>query len=664
MLKEEKIAINDMFEIPLFSAPDFNPKNQNEFIYVKTVVSKEKNTYLSSIISFNTITNEEVEIVPPCSSNYYPKWSSSGDSILFLSNRTGTAQAYLYDLKNKKVRQQTFTKYGVEHILWHPDNRHFYFGTVGNLGEKNLYWNEDKKTNNDEKLPIAYITDDLRYKMNGRGLIQTGEEDMWCFQGINETQAEIICDYNQGYGLKLPADISSDGNYLALERRIEKDNPFNFDSGVFVLDIHQGTWERITTETGAYGEPVFSPNNESIVMIGNSLPYLTSNEFRIFHYDLKKKKLENILEKEDVQVTDFGVSDYKLLNTNRQVQWNKKGNKVLFLVSVEGRVAIYSIDIDSKLVTKVHYDLEHVVDFDLSKQNETMVLISTSPKEPTKISIVDLADNKKRMLKKSGVLRSWADYHEVEYIANDGGRVPGFIAFPNGHNKDEKLPLILNIHGGPYTMHASTFHHEVQHMTSEGYAVLLLNPRGSFGYGQKHIDGVINRYGKEDYTDLLSGLDQALVEFPEIDSNQLYIAGGSYGGYLTNWIVTRDHRFKAGVTQRSMVNLVSMIGTSDNGYFFNVSESGSDIKNPQKLWEESPIAYVENIETPLLILHSEEDYRCPMEQAEQLFVALKYLGKESRFVRFPKSNHELSRSGFPNFRVQRLEEMMSWIGKY
>ncbi len=117
MLKEEKIAINDMFEIPLFSAPDFNPKNQNEFIYVKTVVSKEKNTYLSSIISFNTITNEEVEIVPPCSSNYYPKWSSSGDSILFLSNRTGTAQAYLYDLKNKKVRQQTFTKYGVEHIL-------------------------------------------------------------------------------------------------------------------------------------------------------------------------------------------------------------------------------------------------------------------------------------------------------------------------------------------------------------------------------------------------------------------------------------------------------------------------------------------------------------------------------------------------------------------
>ena len=659
---EEKIEIADLFELPLFSAPAAHPLQAAELLYVKTQVAAEKNAYLASIVLLNQESGEERELIAPTSRNYAPQWAPDGRSFLFLSDRSGKAQVYTYDLASQVTTQQTFTQAGVDHLLWHPDGEHFYFGTVTALTSETLTW-ATAATTAATALPTAYITEDLRYKMNGRGLLTSGEGDVWCFQALGAATATVVCDYNQGYGLKTPADISPDGQYLAIERRLALHDPFNFDSGVFLLNLATQVWTQTTPATGAFGEPCFAPDSRSLALIGNPLPYLTSNEFRVFHYDVTEATFTPLLAEEDVQVTDFGVSDFKILNTNRQIQWSADGRKILFVVSVEGRVALFSVSPTTLVVTYESYELEHIVDFHVTPTADKVLLSVTSPSEPALLVALDLTTTTRRTLKTSGVTKAWARYEKVDYHAADGGRVPGFVAWP-ATQTEAKVPLILNIHGGPYTMHTATFHHEVQVMTSAGYAVLLLNPRGSFGYGQKHIDGVINRYGKEDYTDLLSGLDQLVAAHPEIDQEQLYVTGGSYGGYLTNWIVAHDQRFRAAATQRSMVNLVSMVGTSDNGYFFNVSESGADITKPHKLWDESPLAYVAQIETPLLILHSEEDYRCPMEQAEQLFVALKYLGKEARFVRFPHSNHELSRTGLPNLRVTRLTEIMNWFARY
>ncbi|MBP1043934.1 S9 family peptidase [Vagococcus sp. BWB3-3] len=657
-----KVRTEDLFQITLFSAPETSPFLVDQVTFVKTRVSQEQNCYLSSIVLLDIETKEEQVLVPEECQNYYPKWSADGDTLLFISNRTGIAQVYLYERETGEIRQQTYTEKGVEHLLWHPDNQQFFFGTRCQKGRRRLDWRAEEKVAS--AFPSAYITEELRYKMNGYGLLTPGEEAFWCQQRLDGEAAEVICDYHQGYGLKLPADISPDGRYLAIERQLALHDPFNFDSGIFLLDLQTQDWQQVTPETGAFGEPCFSPDGQSLGMIGNPLPYLTSNEFRVFHYDLKTGLFSNVLPAEDVQVTDFGVSDCKLVNTNKQLQWTADSQKMLFLVSVEGRVALYSVTRASLEVTKESEQLEHVVDFVTTEKGQ-VILSVTSPKNPGSLVQLVGSEGGRQLLVGADYTRELASYEVVEFQASDGGRVPGFIVWPTKlPEKGAKIPLILNIHGGPYTMHGATFHHEVQLMAAEGYAVLLLNPRGSFGYGQQHIDGVIERYGKEDYQDLLSGLDQALVAYPQIDQEQLFIAGGSYGGYLTNWIVAHDQRFKAGATQRSMVNLVSLVGTSDNGYFFNVTESGADIIKPQKLWEESPLAYVANIETPLLILHAEEDYRCPMEQGEQLYVALKYLGKTARFVRFPSSNHELSRSGWPNLRITRLREIMNWFAAY
>lgn len=162
----------------------------------------------------------------------------------------------------------------------------------------------------------------------------------------------------------------------------------------------------------------------------------------------------------------------------------------------------------------------------------------------------------------------------------------------------------------------------------------------------------------------MTAVDGVLEEFNCIDSNELFVTGGSYGGFMVNWIVTQNQRFKAAITQRSMSNFVSMIGTSDIGYYFFVEESRADILQPEILWQKSPLAHVKNVETPILVMQSEQDYRCPMEQADQWYRALKYLKKEAKFIRFNHANHELSRTGNPQLRIIRLREMLKWFNEH
>ncbi|MGG1571699.1 alpha/beta hydrolase family protein [Fictibacillus sp. NRS-1165] len=188
------------------------------------------------------------------------------------------------------------------------------------------------------------------------------------------------------------------------------------------------------------------------------------------------------------------------------------------------------------------------------------------------------------------------------------------------------------------------------------------NPRGSFGYGQEFVKACMGDYGGGDYRDLMSALDHALEHYDFIDPEQLVVTGGSYGGFMTNWIIGHTSRFKAAVTQRSISNWLSFYGVSDIGFYFTKWEIGNHLyEDPEKVWHHSPLRLSSRMETPLLILHGEEDYRCPVEQAEQLFIALKQQDKTVKFVRFPKADHNLSRNGDPGLRVARLQYIVNWF---
>ncbi len=249
----------------------------------------------------------------------------------------------------------------------------------------------------------------------------------------------------------------------------------------------------------------------------------------------------------------------------------------------------------------------------------------------------------------------------LPFTNSDGVEIDGWVLEPMGFDPSGSYPAILDIHGGPKTVYGTVFFHEMQVWASKGYLVLFCNPRGGDGRGNEFMD-IRGRYGQEDYRDIMEFVDHVLAQYPQIDKARLGVTGGSYGGFMTNWIIGHTDRFAAAASQRSIANWVTMEGTCDIGPNFDKDQTAAtpwtDI---QKEWDQSPLQFADRCKTPTLFIHSDEDYRCWMVEALQMFSALRMHGVEARICLFHGENHELSRSGKPRHRIRRLEEITTWF---
>ena len=247
----------------------------------------------------------------------------------------------------------------------------------------------------------------------------------------------------------------------------------------------------------------------------------------------------------------------------------------------------------------------------------------------------------------------------------DGTELAAWILRPPDFDPQKKYPTILAIHGGPKTTYGEVFIHEMQLLAGAGYIIVFGNPRGSSGWGNAFAD-IRGKYGTIDYDDLMTILDAAIARFPEVDADRLGVMGGSYGGFMTNWIIGHTDRFKAACSQRSIANWISKFCTTDIGYFFNCDQIGATPwqDDGKKLWWHSPLRYADKAVTPTLFIHSQEDYRCWIAEGLQMFTALRYHGTDARLVMFRGENHDLSRTGKPQHRLRRLEEIINWFDKH
>lgn len=245
-----------------------------------------------------------------------------------------------------------------------------------------------------------------------------------------------------------------------------------------------------------------------------------------------------------------------------------------------------------------------------------------------------------------------------------GLEIEGWILMPKDFDPAGTYPAILDIHGGPKTVYGPVFYHEMQLWANRGYFVLFCNPMGSDGRGNRFAD-IRGRYGETDYQNLMDFTDAALARYPQIDPKRLAVTGGSYGGFMTNWIIGHTDRFACAVSQRSISNWLSFYGVSDIGYRFATDQCGGDLfHTPETLWAHSPLRYAQHVKTPTLFIHSDEDYRCPMAEGMQMYTALVDRGIPARLCYFRGENHELSRSGKPKHRIRRLQEITDWIESY
>lgn len=658
MSQKRGIQSKDLYKLKSVNQPQFSPDG-NQYLFVQTEIDANDHEYRSHLFLSDKNGENIRQYTYGRVRDQQATWSPDGSLIAFLSNRSGKSQLYTINPNGGEPRQVTNVTNGVNQFKWSPDSKHIFINT--SLGkEENMA--EEKKENKDQ-LPEPMVVEKLFYKSDASGFFNHKYNQV-AFVHVESGETTVLTDGKYDYTLGSP---SPDGKKIVVFANPSEEADYELNSDVFLFDLESHSLERITTN-GSFHHASWSPDGQYLSLIGHEKEYKSATLSRIWLYDVKTGELQCLTYNWDVYVGDVAIGDFQLGSLPQGLVWTEDSQGFYFLASDQGSTNIYYGDIEG-LVYPVTLDDHHVYSFTVDVKTHKVIAGISTPTEPGELYLIDLQTGDKKQL--TNVNQAFLEEIElssaeaISFHAEDGLEIHGWLMKPVGFKEGQMVPLIVEIHGGPHMMYANSYFHEFQILAAKGYAVLFTNPRGSHGYGQDFVDKVRGDYGGNDYLDIMSAVDYVLRNYDFIDENRLGVTGGSYGGFMTNWIVGHTDRFKAAVTQRSICNWISFYGVSDIGYFFTDWEvMRGETFDPEKLWNHSPLKYAKNIKTPLLILHGEKDYRCPIEQAEQLYVTLKHDKKETKFVRFPEANHELSRSGNPNLRIHRLEHIANWFEEY
>ncbi|MCI0397103.1 MAG: S9 family peptidase, partial [Chloroflexi bacterium] len=350
--------------------------------------------------------------------------------------------------------------------------------------------------------------------------------------------------------------------------------------------------------------------------------------------------------------------------------WSPDGRTIYFQVARHGQTTLNAIDVESAELRTIAGENGAVGAFSPDQNGSKVAYFWERMATPGELWLKELdgdpAHQQPRQLTHfNDDLMAGLEFGQIEEVwfkGGDGNDLQGWIITPPGFDPARQYPSILQIHGGPWLQYGQAFMHEFFYLAGRGYVVYFCNPRGGQGYGEAHSQAIDGVWGTADYADVMAWTDLVATR-PYIDKARMGVTGGSYGGYLTTWIIGHTGRFQAAVVQRVVSNPVSFVGSSDvNWLFYDIWAAGrGPWADLETYWRQAPIAFIGNTKTPTLVLHSEQDWRTPQEQVEQLYVALKKLGVETELVLFPEEAHGLSRDGRTDRRVARLQHILRWF---
>ena len=435
------------------------------------------------------------------------------------------------------------------------------------------------------------------------------------------------------------------------------------NSDLHVIELDGTRSRRLTDFPGMILAVRMSPTGE-LIIIGNDREFGWASPNRLWRVDPKSGKHQLIPVAHDLSLADTINCDVKFPSRIHEPWISQDGLRGRVRLTVGGLVRLSEVDLSTGDLEWLSSEDYSVIAWHCPPTGEIRAEVRTSFVEMPELHVVDRAGRERKLTRLNDRLlasRKVFPSTPVGFKASDGKTIDAWLIRPGGSSK-RGWPLVLGIHGGPKTVYGNAFFLEFQMLAGAGMGVLYGNPRGSDGYGTEFALAVQGRYGERDYQDLMESIDQVLQLDLGIDPARLGVSGGSYGGFMTNWIVGHTDRFQAAVSQRGISNWTSFFGTSDIGYFFNPEHVGAlPWEDLQKYVEKSPLTYADKVKTPLLLIHSEQDLRCPIEQSEQLFIYLRRLGHEVMLARFPSETHELSRSGSPKRRMERLRLIVEWF---
>ncbi len=652
------VTKESLFELQSITNPVLSP-NEQEAVFIRTQINEKENNYEAHLFHIDLATEEVTQWTFGNERISNPQWSSDGKRVAFLSNRKDKNQLYILNRRGGEAQAMTTLPNGVNSYVWSPCGEKIWLTSSIKSG---LTITEEQEKD-DKKFPKAYVVDKMKYKADSVGLLP---QQRYSQIASIELMTKEVTTFTEGDYSHSLQGISHNGKTLVISvNRVENTDDV-FRMPLYLVDVETKEETLLIDEDGYYGGAEFSLDDRYIAFGGSDQTYKNATHGHIYIYDTVTKQTQKLTEMFDLPVGDYAVGDIQQNAVAPEVMWTEN-NDLYFQVSTEGDIRLYYATLEGALYP-ASPENEHVYGYAIFKNGNRALMTVSNPNFPGELFDFDITTGERKQLtsfnEKFLQETTISTPEAIVYTAKDGVTVHGWMMKPANYVESEKYPLIVEVHGGPHTLYANTFFHEMQLLAAQGYGVLYVNPRGSHGYSQEFVDGVRGDYGGIDYEDIMSGVDYALENYAWIDESRLGITGGSYGGFMTNWAVGHTNRFKAAVTQRSISNWISFYGVSDIGYYFTEWQILSDMNDIEKLWHHSPLKYAANVETPLLILHSERDFRCPIEQAEQFYITLKRMGKEVGFVRFPESDHNLSRTGIPSLRLERLEQITGWFAKY
>jgi dipeptidyl aminopeptidase/acylaminoacyl peptidase len=644
------IVAEDVLAIAVVDEPCLSPDGES-VAFTKKTADVTANAYRSAIWVVPFAGGVPRQLTSGTARDRAPLWSPDGRWLAFLSDRAGKPQIFVMPTDGGEARQLTDGLVGVEGLAWSPTSDRLAF--IARVRPEGV----DSILDAPAPPPHRDITR-IKHRFDGRGLLD-GRTHLFVLSLDGEPPHQIT---DGDWDDRLPA-WSPDGSSIAFASSRTDDRDWADTSSVYVVAPTGGDARQVTPDDTVLWGPAWSPDGQTIACVGRTADAPAGANTRLWTVPAAGGTPTCLTGDADLSLGSDVLTDLRAEHPVPTPLWTDDGARLRFLVSARGNAGLFEIAASGGEPRQLIGGDRVLLDVDAV--GERVVFTVTDAAEPGDVYAASADGSGERRL--TDVNRdlfgelALATPKHIDVVGAGGQHVEGWFMPGRG---DGRRPLILEIHGGPHSLYGNAFFHEFQLLAARGYSVLYTNPRGSKGYGERFCAEIAGCWGELDYQDLMAAMD-LIVQRPDVDTTRLGVAGGSYGGYMTNWIVGHTDRFQAAVTMRCLSNFISFYGTSDIGPWFGERELlGSPRDQLQRYWERSPLAYVENVTTPILILHGEQDLRCPQEQAEQWFVSLRRLGKTAEFVRFPDENHNLSRSGRPDRRVLRLNRIVEWFDRY
>lgn len=644
-----------VFDMEYATDPQISPDGK-KIAYVRHSMDKMKDKDRGQIWLINIEDGLHLPLIDGGEDSHSPRWSPDGKSLLFITKSQDKPELRLFYFTSDRMIKLAQFASAPSRAIWSPDGKHIAFNMFVK-GKKPSFSTPVTKPENAKWNDAVKVFDDLTFRFDGAGYLPEGTNQVFTLPVGGGTPRQIT---HGDADMKTSSWLNN--NTVLVTGNNAKDRDMDYiESEIYAIELSDLSITALTNRDGPDSGAVVSPNGKSIAYIGYDDKVLSYQQNNLYLMNSDGKNQREL------------AADFK--GSIGQIKWESTSKSLLFSSEDYGVISLYRVNLKGK-VSKVMTGIGGGSigrpyangSFSISSHSKANIAFMAGTSDrPAEIGVANYKGKKQKILTKLNEdILPYLDMAEVKEIkvksSHDGKEIEAWVAFPPDFKADGSFPMILEIHGGPYTMYGPYFASEMQRYAAEGYVTVWANPRGSTGYGEEFALEIDRAYPGNDYHDLMSVVDE-LIARKFVDDKRLFVTGGSGGGILTAWIVTKTNRFAAAASIKPVINWMTMALAGDIAPYVRRHWIRDDPwSNPEAFLKLSPIRYVDKVQTPTLMMVGEEDYRTPPWEAEQFYTALKMLGVDTALIRVPNSPHYIASR--PSRLIAKTDNIMGWFAKY